>query len=134
MELKKMSSGPPAEKGIEAEKETVLPGDRTGSYDFYLEFGGRATGIEVLARPSKGKLKEKLRYRENVDSYIFVLPEECLGFYRKEEKRGLASRVRKKSFPKEFSDPGLKAWLLDARGEKFTLKGAFAQIFNVAGK
>jgi len=87
-----------------------------------------------MTRPTKGKLKEKLRYRAMVDKYIFVMPSNALGIYRKTKKKGYSRKTRPKYFPKEFKDTGLRAWLLDARKEKFTKKGAFHEIFNVKEK
>ena len=116
---------------IEAEKQTVLPRQRIGSYDFLVETSGGVIGIEVMTRPTKGKLKEKLRYRSNVDSYVFVLPANSLGLYRKKPKKGFRTRARPRRFPKEFSDSNIRVWLLDAEVERFTEKGAFSKIFNV---
>jgi len=131
-ELREMhADGGPAACRIEAEKQTVLPSRRIGSYDFLVKTGSGAIGVEVMTRPTKGKLKEKLRYRHNVDSYVFVLPANSLGLYRKKPKKGFHTRARPRRFPKEFNDSGIRAWLLDAGKEKFTEKGAFAKIFNV---
>ena len=131
-ELKRMDSEKAiSHASIEEEKQTVLPEQRTGSYDFLVETGNRSIGIEVMTRPTKGKMKEKLRYKSNVDCYIFVLPAHSLGLYRKTQKKGFPRKARPKFFPKEFNGPEIRAWLLDAAGERFTEKCAFSKIFNV---
>lgn len=131
-ELKKMNS----EKTliincIEEEKQTVLPRERIGAYDFLVGSDKGVIGIEVMTRPTKGKLKEKLRYKNNVGCFVFVLPSNSLGLYRKKPKKGFSRKARPKFFPGEFNDREIRVWLLDAKQEKFTEKGAFAQIFNV---
>ncbi len=119
---------------IEKEKPTPLPENRVGSYDFLTRSKSGTVGFEVMTRPTKGKLKEKLRYRALVDKYVFVIPFNALGIYRKRKKRGYSVKARPKYFPKEFHDLGLRAWLLDTTNEKFTKKGAFHRIFNVKEK
>ncbi|MCX6802215.1 MAG: hypothetical protein NT067_03810 [Candidatus Diapherotrites archaeon] len=117
---------------IEEEKRTMLPLERKGSYDFLVESGKGLIGIEVMTRPTKGKLKEKLRYKGSVDLFVFVLSSNCLGLYRKTQKHGLPCRARPKFFPADFRPDEIMVWLLDATRGQFTEKGAFAEIFNVA--
>ncbi|MEM0360752.1 MAG: hypothetical protein QXK06_05460 [Candidatus Diapherotrites archaeon] len=116
---------------IKEEKKTLLPLKRTGSYDFLIESSEGLTGFEVMTRPTKGKLKEKLRYKGKVNVFVFVLPSNSLGLYRKPQKNGLHCTAKPKFFPKEFFEPSLQAWLLDAKTGRFTEKGAFFKIFNV---
>ncbi len=133
-ELKRLRAVEDSGMLIEAEKPVILPRHRLGSYDYFTESNNTTIGFEVMTRPTKGKLKEKLRYKAMVDRYVFVMPSTALGIYKKKKKRGLSSKVRPKFFPNEFNDLKLKAWLLDARKEKFTKKGVFRKIFNVREK
>ncbi|MFH1235257.1 MAG: hypothetical protein V1493_06610 [Candidatus Diapherotrites archaeon] len=117
---------------IEEEKRTMLPLKRVGSYDFLVESGKGIIGIEVMTRPTKGKLKEKLRYKGKVEIFVFVLPSNSLGFYRKTPSHGLPRRARPKFFPSDFRSDEIEVWLLDAKLGQFTEKGAFAEIFHVS--
>lgn len=47
------------EKTVLVEKNGV---EREGKFDFLVQTGQKTIGIEVLTRPSQGKLKEKLVY------------------------------------------------------------------------
>lgn len=118
---------------IEEEKHTMLPLKRVGSYDFLVESGKGPIGIEVMTRPTKGKLKEKLRYKGKVSVFVFVLPSNSLGLYRKTQNHGLPRQARPKFFPCDFRSDEIEVWLLDAASGQFTEKGTFAEIFNVAG-
>jgi len=116
---------------IAQEEETPLPGNSLGSYDFFARSSRGTIGIEVMTRPSKGKLKEKLRYRENVDRFIFVIPKQRLCFYEKEPFKVFPLRARKKFFPSDFSDPNLLVWIYDMETGKIEKKERFSKAFNV---
>lgn len=134
LELKKMhATGSESIARILPEKEVELKKSkvRIGRFDFFVEkANGKSIGFEVLTRPSKGKMKEKLPYSKEVDEFVFVIPEHFLDFYKKREKNGMHDSVRKKFLPKEFSDKKLFVWILDTENHKFTKKGLFSQIFN----
>lgn len=118
---------------IQPEKPVVVNkhGLRNGSFDFFVETEhGRKIGFEVLTRPSKGKMKEKLAYAEVVDEYVFVLPSEAISFYRKNEGP-FKSITRGKFLPKEFARKNLYVWLFDIVERKFIMKKAISAIFNV---
>ncbi len=124
-------------KKIEPEKTVLIEkkGLRQGSFDFLVEtVDGMQIGIEVLTRPSKGKMKQKLAYAKNVDQFIFVIPEHVLDAYKKHEKTGHHISGREKFFPKEFSDKKLFAWVFDLEKHKFTHKQGFSRVFNVSAK
>lgn len=114
------------------EKQTVFPNGKTGSYDFLvLTEDGKKIGMEVLTRPSKGKMKHKLMYSYNVDEYIFVIRANEFSFYKKPKTKVFHKEEFRKKFPKEFGNPKLKVWLLDTIQKKFEEKGKFAEVFNV---
>ena len=118
---------------IQPEKHVIVNknGLRDGSFDFFVETEqGRKIGFEVLTRPSKGKMKEKLAYAEVVDEYVFVLPSEAISVYRKNEGP-FKSITRDKFLPKEFARKNLQVWLLDIVERKFIMKKAIGAIFNV---
>ena len=121
-------------KSILVEQPVLLEkrGLRAGSFDFLIETKtGKAIGIEVLTRPSKGKLKGKLPYSLEVDEFVFVLPSSSLEFYQKKEKKGFRSYARANAFSREFNKPNLKAWLFDVQEKAFQKKDIFNRIFNV---
>lgn len=105
--------------------------ERQGRFDFLVQAKGRAIGIEVLTRPSKGKLKAKLPYASEVDEFIFVLPHDSMEFYRKRKMNGFKRAAPKKFLSSEFSSPKLQAWLLDYSNGKIAEKGAFSRLFEV---
>lgn len=117
---------------IEAEKK-LAKGMHNGSYDFFLEtVEDKKIGVEILTRPSKGKLKQKLRhYAPETDEFIFVLPSNCLEFYRKNQNNGLHAITRPKCFPKEFASDKIKTWLFDLEKKEFVEKNIFSKIFHV---
>ena len=135
LELKKMHvSGAESFTQILPEKEVELKKEkpRLGRFDFFAQTSkGKSIGVEVLTRPSKGKMKEKLSYSREVDEFVFVIPEHFLDFYKKHEKNGLHDSVRKKFLPKEFADKKLFVWILDSENHRFTRKGSFSEVFNV---
>ncbi|PIN99269.1 MAG: hypothetical protein COT90_00350 [Candidatus Diapherotrites archaeon CG10_big_fil_rev_8_21_14_0_10_31_34] len=120
-------------------EQTVLIQSKTnpdlcnkGSFDFLVETKkNKLIGIEVLTRPSKGKMKNKLRYAIEADEFIFVLPFNSMEFYRKPTKKVFHKKAKLKFFGKEFSDKNLFVWLLDLKNGKFTEKDLFNKIFNV---
>ncbi len=105
-----------------------------GRFDFLVETKqSKIIGMEVLTRPSKGKMKNKLRYAREADEFIFVLPLNSMEFYRKPEKKGFPKKVKSKFFGREFSDKNLFVWLLDLK-KGFIIKNSFNKIFNVSLK
>lgn len=121
-------------KEISPEKDITISKNgklREGSFDFLLIIGTKRIGIEILTRPSKGKLKQKLFYADEVDEFIFVLPENSLNFYKILKGRPFNNWKKINYFGKEFSSDFLKVWLLDSENEKFTKKDVFRKIFNV---
>ena len=114
------------------EKSTPLSNGRKGAYDFLIENAdGKLTGVEVLTRPSKGKLKEKLPYKDHADEFIFVLPAHGMNFYKKPDTKKFRKVARDKFFPKEFSEKKIKVLLLDMEKGTFSKKKAFSEVFNV---
>jgi len=105
--------------------------ERLGRFDFLVRTKDKTIGIEVLSRPTKGKLREKLPYAESVDEFIFVLPENSLLLYRKPFKRLMHEQARSLSFPNEFNSEKLQAWLITMPQGQFTEKKRFSKVFNV---
>ncbi len=102
-----------------------------GRYDFLVETrNNKFIGIEVLSRPTQGKLKEKLAYAKYVDEFIFVLPQESMEFYRKPRTKIFHKHVRMNFLGKEFENPALYVWLIDLR-KGFVEKDRLSKIFNV---
>ena len=137
-ELKKMHLGLelPLFK-ITPEQEVLLEkhGLREGRFDFLVESSeGKLIGFEVLTRPSKGKLKEKLAYSKEVDTFVFVLPNNSLGLYRKLGKKTFHRIAREKSMPKEFNSPSLYVWLFNPKDKRFVEKALFSKVFNVESR
>ncbi|MFH1240199.1 MAG: hypothetical protein V1672_03190 [Candidatus Diapherotrites archaeon] len=134
-ELNKMRiSGNGTVKEISPEKEVVFSKNgkpREGSFDFLLVVGNKTIGIEILTRPSKGKLKQKLFYADEVDEFIFVLPENSLNFYKILDGKPFNNWKKINYFGNEFSSDFLKVWLLNTEKGKFVEKGVFKTIFNV---
>ncbi len=95
-----------------------------------LNKNGKTTGIEVLSRPSKGKMKQKLSYAKEVDEFVFVLPSNALELYRKNPRNGFRLQVRKLFFSAEFSTPTLQAWLVDPQSGTIVQKDRFSKLFN----
>ena len=105
-----------------------------GRYDFLVETrNNKFIGIEVLSRPTRGKLKEKLAYAKYVDEFIFVLPENSMEFYRKPKTKIFHRHARPSFLGKEFSSPTLYVWLIDLR-KGFVEKGRLDRIFNVTSQ
>ena len=105
--------------------------ERPGRFDFLVREKEKTIGIEVLTRPSKGKMREKLAYANEVDEFIFALPENSLEFYRKKAQNGIRRVINKNFLPKEFSDQKLGVWLVDCRKGMVTEKGPFGKLFEV---
>lgn len=119
---------------ISPEKSVILAKNgkpREGRFDFLVVKGNKKIGIEVLTRPSKGKLRAKLPYANEADEFIFVLPKDSLNFYKNPKGKVFHSWKKVNSFGREFSSNSLKAWLLDSENEKFVEKGLFREVFNV---
>ncbi|MFH1256642.1 MAG: hypothetical protein V1494_05105 [Candidatus Diapherotrites archaeon] len=119
-----------------AEKKVLLEPEkfsqREGRFDFLAETkNGKLIGFEVLTRPSKHKLEKKLAYSKSVDEFVFVLPSEAMGFYRKPKQRVFNRCCRQKFFGKSFADKKLKAWIYSLGEKRFTEKAAFSEVFNV---
>jgi hypothetical protein len=122
-------------------EQTVLIHSKTnsfvsneGRFDFLVETKeNKLIGMEVLTRPTKGKMKSKLRYAQEADEFIFVLPSNSMEFYRK-PKKVFHKKAKRKFFGKEFSGKNLFVWLLDLRKGLFTEKKPFSEVFNVKQK
>ncbi len=120
------------EKDVLLENSSVYCNGKKGKFDFLVALaGGKFMGMEVLSRPSKGKLKEKLLYADQVDEFVFVLPHNCLEFYRKPKKKVFHKNSRPKFFEKTFNRKNLFVWLLDVKAGRFGEKSLFAKAFNV---
>ena len=113
------------------EYRITLNDDRIGSYDFLAEYNGLKVGFEIMCRPTKGKLKEKLRYLDFVDKYIFVLPAGSFELYRKQRMKGFAPSTRPRFFPKEFASKKLFVWLCSLDEKRIIARARFNRIFNV---
>ena len=119
---------------ITAEQEVLMEknGLRKGRFDFLAESReGKFIGFEILTRPSKGKLKEKLPYSKEADQFVFVLPSNSLELYRRQEKKIFHRVCREKLLPKEFNNQDLYVWLFNVNDKKFVEKARFNKIFNV---
>jgi hypothetical protein len=120
-------------ENIVAEKRVLLEKNgrpRMGRFDFFVRTKNTTIGIEVLSRPTKGKMKEKLAYAKKVDKFIFVLPANSLQLYKKSKKR-FHEQARLLSFPPEFNSGKLYAWLLALPEGTLTEKKRFNRLFNV---
>ena len=105
---------------------------RKGRFDFLVETNdNKVIGMEILTRPSAGKLKEKLFYADEVDEFIFVLPFNDLEFYQKPKQKVFHKQMRRNFFEKEFNSKKLSAWMLDVSNAQFVLKDKFNKVFNV---
>lgn len=105
---------------------------RKGKFDFLVEtMKGKLIGFEVLTRPSKGKMKEKLAYANEVDEFVFVLPHDAMQFYQKPKTKVFHKKCRLKYFGNEFSSSSLKAWMFNLRDGRFTEKSSFNKVFCV---
>jgi hypothetical protein len=116
------------EKTVLLEKNGM---ERQGRFDFLVRTSGKAIGVEVLSRPSHGKLRQKLAYSREVDEFIFAIPADSMEFYRKRKLNGFKRVAHKKFLGREFSDPKLKVWLVDCRQGMVTEKASFSKIFEV---
>lgn len=108
----------------------LLSATQAGVYDFYFKSNGKIVGMEILTRPSKGKLKQKLFYADYVDEFIFVLPVTSFEFYKIFKFSSLA-KARPSYFSKEFNSDKLFVWLLDLEICEFTVKSRFNKVFHV---
>lgn len=137
-ELQKPSDFPEfTPKKILAEKSVLIEkhGLKEGKFDFLVQtHEKKLVGVEVLTRPTHGKLRQKLAYAKKTDEFIFVLLHNSLGFYRKKEKNGLSSSTRKKFLSPEFASEKIFAWLFDPIEKKFVSKQNFPKEFNVKQK
>jgi len=113
------------------EQSVELPHGRKGSYDFVAEIKGQKIGFEVLCRPTKRKLKDKLRYLPYVDKYVFVLPANALSLYKRPNAKVFGLVSRPKFLPKEFGNKKLYVWLCDLETKHIFACAAFSRIFNV---
>lgn len=114
-----------------AEYAVLLPNGRKGSYDFLAKQNGLIIGFEIMNRPTKGKLKEKLAYLNGVDRYIFVLPVASFELYKKQPLGCFGTLTRPKFFPKEFANKKLFVWLCSIDENKIVVQGRFEKVFNV---
>ncbi|MBU0635579.1 hypothetical protein KKE06_00975 [Candidatus Micrarchaeota archaeon] len=106
---------------------------RQGRFDFLvLTKSGKAIGMEVLSRPSQGKMKQKLSYAKEVDEFVFVLPSNCFELYRKKPRKGFRAQGRKSFFDASFADPKILVWLLNPKSGGIEQKNTFEKVFNTA--
>lgn len=124
-----------------AEEETVILGKKSqngwkqGSFDFMVHLdNGKRIGVEVLARPTHGKLKRKLAYLPHVDQFVFVIPHLSLEAYFKHARKPYRNRVHERFLDQAFADSRLHVWLLDVKNQAFEAKQPFNKIFNVTLK
>ncbi|MFH1663999.1 MAG: hypothetical protein ABH986_04305 [archaeon] len=128
LEIKKICP----EQSVLIHSKTNSCDSNQGRFDFLVETKqNKLIGIEVLTRPTKGKMKSKLRYASEADEFIFVIPFNSMEFYRKPTQKVFHKKAKLKFFGKEFSDKNLFAWLLDLHNGKFTEKKEFSKVFNV---
>lgn len=113
------------------EHAVLLPNGRKGSYDFLVEHNGTKIGFELMSRPTKGKLKEKLAYLGFVDKYVFVLPFASLELYKRHSVKCFEPLTRPKFFPKEFASKKLFVWLCSIDEERIVERARFGKVFNV---
>ncbi|MCX8190260.1 MAG: hypothetical protein N3F05_03490 [Candidatus Diapherotrites archaeon] len=121
-------------KNIKTEQSVSLSPRRTGSYDIFAEINGSFFGFEILCRPTKGKLREKLAYLPFVDKYVFVIPSNSLSLYRKCFAKSFGPITRPKYFPSEFNNKKLCIWLCDIEKRKITVCSRFNKVMNVSTK
>lgn len=139
-ELKRMHlCGKQALCRVVPEQEVLLNASRrrrqkkpqAGRFDFLVECkNGKYLGIEVLTRPSKGKMLEKLRYAEQVDEFVFVLPSNAMLLYQKPRTKVFHKKHRGNALPKEFADKKLIAWMFDLNEKKFVEKDRMGRVFE----
>ncbi len=116
---------------IFSEFAVLLPNGKRGSYDFLIECNGSKIGFELMCRPTKGKLKEKLVYINGVNKYVFVLPAESFELYKKRCASCFESLTRPKYFPKEFANKKLFVWLCSLEEKRIVTQARFSKVFNV---
>lgn len=118
-------------KNIEVEKGVFING-KYFAYDIFLKTEeGARIGFEILARPTKGKMKQKLVYATgDLDRFIFILPSNFLQFYMKQPKYAL-SNLRPHFFGKCFDLKNLYVWLYGIAEDKIIKTNNFSDIFNV---
>lgn len=118
-------------KNVKTEQLVSLSHGRTGSYDFFAEINGCLFGFEILCRPTKGKLKEKLAYLPYVDRYVFVIPSNSLSLYKRNSSKAFGPITRPKFFPREFNNKKICLWLCDIEKRKITVCSRFSKVMNV---
>jgi len=102
-----------------------------GKFDFLAETKNGFVGFEVLARPTKRKILEKMAYADTVDKFVFVFPEGSLNLYRKPSKKTFVKRSKLNRLEKKFARKNVLVWMLDVYSKTFTQKGGIAEVFNV---
>ena len=112
------------------EYATTLSDGKKGAYDFFIIHNGQRIGFEVLSRPTKHKLKRKLRYLKEVDKFIFVMPSTSFSLYRRSDN-AFPSFARPKKFPREFASEKLYVWLCSIKKKRITACAKFSKIFYV---
>jgi hypothetical protein len=111
-----------------------LERNKLGYFDFFVRTPDKTIGFEVMSRPTKGKLREKLCYANAVDEFVFVLPHNALEFYLRRPRPNFYEYTRTKSFPHEFSSDNLYVWMLDLEYGLFKAKALFREVFNVVSR
>ncbi|MCX6799344.1 MAG: hypothetical protein NTW59_04605 [Candidatus Diapherotrites archaeon] len=134
-ELQKMRANrQPEILSILPEKTVLLEkngSEREGRFDFLVRAADKTIGVEVLTRPSQGKMKAKLPYANEVDEFVFAIPSDAMDFYRKKNLNGFKRMAPKRFLSREFADEKLKVWLLDCAEGRVAEKGGFGEIFEV---
>ena len=124
-EIKKMSMEQTVLVNFKHHKKPV-----EGKFDFLVETPKKVIGFEVLTRPSKGKIQRKMSYAEEVDQFVFVLPDTAMEKYQKHAKVP-KRRIQGNFLPPLFGNPNLFVWLVDLNEKTIVKKVPFAHIFNV---
>lgn len=104
---------------------------KKGKFDFYVETPSKTIGFEVLTRPSKGKMLQKLIYSKEVDEFVFVIPTHFLKPYQKENNHSFGWHVRHKKLPSPFSKKGLYVWLVNIGEQRIISKQSLSNIYYI---
>ena len=119
---------------VKTEQTVVLQSsgrEKAGRFDFLIEMeNGELVGIEVLSRPTKGKLKAKLAYSEGVDKFVFVLPHDSMELYQN-PKKSIYKKNAKHALGREFNSPKLFVWPFHTHLKQFFQQQSFSKWFNV---
>lgn len=124
-------------KAIKPEQAVLIEknGLREGRFDFLVhDAENKAIGIEILTRPSAGKMKKKLCYAKEVDEFVFVIPEGSLEGYLARKPAPFKVFCRPNLLPPEFGNGKIYVWIFDLKERKFTEKGKARDLFCIGRK